>query len=196
LLKPVLAQRMITNALDAGVPASWVAGDEVYGADSALRSACRDRGIGYVLAVARNHYVVTAQRRVDDLAAAMPAFGWQRLSAGAGSKGPRLYAWLLVEVASTLPGFEAIMVRRNDSTQELAYYRCWSAHPVPLRTLVRVAGRRWVVRKDDFGCEFHRFTHFLFLSCLLCAALSLTAQIGVPVSSMRCTVRPGRATLR
>ena len=36
--KPALAQRMITSALDAGVPASWVAGDEVYGADSALRS--------------------------------------------------------------------------------------------------------------------------------------------------------------
>ena len=67
--KPVLAQRMITSALDAGVPASWVAGDEVYGADSALRSVCRDRGIGYVLAVARSHYVVTAQRRVDVLGA-------------------------------------------------------------------------------------------------------------------------------
>jgi SRSO17 transposase len=31
--KPALARRMITHTLDAGVPASWVAGDEVYGAD-------------------------------------------------------------------------------------------------------------------------------------------------------------------
>src|SRR6478735_7308121 len=35
--KPALAQRMILAALDAGVPASFVAGDEVYGADPNLR---------------------------------------------------------------------------------------------------------------------------------------------------------------
>jgi len=138
--KPVLAQRMIVDALDAldaldaGVLASWVAGDEVYGADTALRSACQRRGVGYVLAGARNHYVVTAQCRVDALVAGMPTFGWQPLSAGPGSKGPRLYSWLLINIASTLPGSEWIMMRCNDSTHELAYYRCWSPHPVPLRT--------------------------------------------------------------
>ena len=31
--KPALARRMIARTLDAGAPASWVAGDEVYGAD-------------------------------------------------------------------------------------------------------------------------------------------------------------------
>ena len=86
--KPVLAQRMTTRALDAGVPASWVAGKEVYGADPALRTACRHRGVGYVLAVARNHHVVTTDCRVDVLAAAMPTFGWHRLSAGSGSNRP------------------------------------------------------------------------------------------------------------
>lgn len=35
--KPALATEMITRALDAGIPAAWVAGDEVYGADSKLR---------------------------------------------------------------------------------------------------------------------------------------------------------------
>src|SRR6476660_6347976 len=47
--KPALATAMIT-ALDAGAPASWVAGDEVYGADPTLRKILEDRGIGYVLA--------------------------------------------------------------------------------------------------------------------------------------------------
>lgn len=134
--KPELAQQMITDALDAGVCASWVSGDEVYGADSGLRATCRDRGIGYVLPIARNHHVVTAKCRVEQLAAAMPSFGWQKLSAGPGSKGPRLYSWLLIDIASALPGHEWIMLRRNDSTGELAYYRCWSPQPVPLRTLV------------------------------------------------------------
>jgi SRSO17 transposase len=31
--KPALAQRMTIRAVDAGVPAAWVTGDEVYGAD-------------------------------------------------------------------------------------------------------------------------------------------------------------------
>jgi SRSO17 transposase len=37
--KPALAQAMICRALDAGVPAAWVAGDEVYGANPGLRAS-------------------------------------------------------------------------------------------------------------------------------------------------------------
>jgi len=185
--KPALAQRMIISALDAGVPASWVTGDEVYGADSALRSACRDRGVGYVLAVACNHHVVTAGCRIDALAAGMPAFGWQRLSAGSGSKGPRLYSWLLIDITSALPGHEWIMVRRHDSTGELAYYSCWSAHPVPLQTLVRVAGRRWTIEesfqaaKGQAGLDEHQvrtwtsWRRWVILAMLALAFLAVTA---------------------
>jgi SRSO17 transposase len=185
--KPVLAQRMIASALDAGVPASWVAGDEVYGADSALRAVCRGRGVGYVLAVACNHHVVTAGCRVDALAAGIPTFGWQRLSAGSGSKGPRLYSWLLIDITSALPGHEWIMVRRNDSTGELAYYRCWSAHPVPLQTLVRVAGRRWTIEesfqtaKGQTGLDEHQvrtwtsWHRWVILAMLALAFLAVTA---------------------
>lgn len=41
-----------------------------------------------------------------------------------------------------------LLVRRNDSTGELAYYRCYAPGPVPLRELVRVAGRRWKVEES------------------------------------------------
>src|SRR5437764_5568556 len=58
--KPALAREMITRALDAGVPAWWVAGDEVYGADPGLRDELEHRGIGYVLAVACSHRATTA----------------------------------------------------------------------------------------------------------------------------------------
>ncbi len=44
--KLALAQRMIAHALDAGVAAAWVAGDEVYGADPGLREDLEDRRIG------------------------------------------------------------------------------------------------------------------------------------------------------
>ena len=47
--KPHLAATMITDAVQAGTPARWVAGDEVYGADPHLRATCRRLGLGYVL---------------------------------------------------------------------------------------------------------------------------------------------------
>ena len=184
--KPELAQRMLTDALEAGVLASWVAGDEVYGAATALRTSCREHGVGYVLNVACNHHLVTAQCRVDAVVAQMPTFAWQRLSAGAGSKGPRMYSWLLIDVASTLPGHEWIMVRRNDSTGELAYYRCWSPHLVPLTTLVRVAGRRWTIEesfqaaKGQAGLDEHQvrtwtsWRRWVILSMLAMAFLAVT----------------------
>src|SRR5215469_5803582 len=58
--KPGLARRMLGRALDAGAPAAWVTGDEVYGADPGLRADLERRRIGYVLAVAASHQVVTA----------------------------------------------------------------------------------------------------------------------------------------
>jgi hypothetical protein len=39
------------------------------------------------------------------------------------------------------------MVRRNQQTGELAFYRCFTPRPVPLAVLVRVAGRRWTVEE-------------------------------------------------
>ena len=184
--KPKLAQAMITEALDAGVLASWVTGDEVYGADSALRTTCRDHGIGYVLAVACNHHVVATGGRVDELLSTAPGFGWQRLSAGAGSKGPRVYSWLLVDIASAIPGHEWILVRRHDTTGEIAYYRCWSPEPVPLRTLVGVAGRRWTIEesfqtaKGQAGLDEHQvrtwtsWHRWTILSMLAMAFLAVT----------------------
>ena len=160
--KPALAGEMITRALDAGVPATWVAGDEVYGGDPGLRRTLEDRGTGYVLAVACSHPVRThaGKHRADELAARLPKRAWQRLSAGNGSKGPRFYdwAWISIEPSRTnhtdhtdhtdSSGCWWLLVRRNNTTGELAYYRCWSPRPVPLRELVRVAGRRWTIEES------------------------------------------------
>jgi SRSO17 transposase len=57
--KPALAAAMITRAVQAGVPAGWVAGDEVYGADPELRAGIRDHGLGYVLMLASNRHQIT-----------------------------------------------------------------------------------------------------------------------------------------
>jgi SRSO17 transposase len=89
--KPEQAQKMITRAIDAGVPARWATGDEVYGADPDLRTALAERGLGYVLAVGSNRTVTTTTgtHRVDGLAQSLPQRAWHRVSAGAGAKGVR-----------------------------------------------------------------------------------------------------------
>lgn len=98
--KPALAREMSTSALDAGVGAGWVAGDEVYGADPGLRATRQARGVGYVLAVACSHRVHTrtGPTRADTVAVNLPRHAWQRLSAGQDSKGPRFYDWARISI--------------------------------------------------------------------------------------------------
>ncbi|SNR95746.1 SRSO17 transposase [Haloechinothrix alba] len=150
--KPALAREMIVHALDGGAPAPWVAGDEVYGADPTLRKELENRGVGYVLAVACSHPIATTagKRRADELGASLPKHVWQRASAGRGSKGPRFYDWAWITLNSDIerPGQRWLLIRRNNSTGELAYYRCYAPWPVPLRELVQVTGRRWTVAES------------------------------------------------
>jgi SRSO17 transposase len=91
--KPALAKTMIGRALDAGIPARWAAGDEVYGADPGLRAELQARQLGYVLAIGCDRRVPTAvgPQRADALATSLPDGVWQRISAGAGAKGQRYY---------------------------------------------------------------------------------------------------------
>jgi SRSO17 transposase len=141
---------MVTRALDAGVNAGWVAGDEVYGADPALRTELESRGVGYVPAIGCNREVTTraGRLRADQAAQLFPRRGWQRSSCGDGAKGPRFYDWAQLDIDPDLPGHRILPVRRNNHTGELAYYRCSTPRPVPLQTLVTVAGRRWTVEEN------------------------------------------------
>jgi SRSO17 transposase len=151
--KPALAAAMIARAVAAGVPAGWVAGDEVYGADPRLRATIRDLGIGYVLQISANRRVSTAagRIRVDQLPILLPPWTWQRRSAGPGSKGHRYYSWAWIAILPEDPGDTGqhhVLIRRNDTTGELAYHRCYSPRPVPLATLVKVAGQRWRIEES------------------------------------------------
>lgn len=158
--KPALAAGMLTRALNAGVPARWVTGDEVYGADPDLRRELEARRVGYVLAIGCDRRVPTAGGllRADEITVALPAGAWQRLSAGPGAKGHRYYDWAWIThpdpadpAGPADPGDGQcwwLLVRRHRHTGELAFYRCYSPEPVPLRELVRVAGRRWTVEES------------------------------------------------
>ncbi len=89
--KPQLSQVMLQRALDGGVPAAWVTGDEVYGSDRSLRVWLEQREVAHVLAIKSNEplWVGTdqgpAQVRAAKLAAQVPEVEWVRLSAGDGA---------------------------------------------------------------------------------------------------------------
>jgi SRSO17 transposase len=187
--KPALARRMIARALDAGVPAGWVAGDEVYGADPGLRADLETRGTSYVLAVTRRHTVTTRPGtcRADALARRLPSCAWQRRSAGPGAKGHRYYDWAWASIDPGAPGHHWLLIRRNRKTRDLAYYRCYAPRRTALATLVAVAGRRWVIEenfqagKGLAGLDEHQvrtwtsWHRWVTLAMLACAFLTVAA---------------------
>ena len=154
--KPALAGQMIGRALDAGLPCAWVLGDEIYGSDRRLRMDLERREQPFVLAIRSNEKLWAVldkrlgQHAASRLAASLPARAWRRLSAGAGSKGDRLYDWARLRLTRLQqpPWEHWLLVRRSckDPT-DLAYYVVFGPDWTTLATLAQVAGRRWAIEE-------------------------------------------------
>src|ERR1700675_18487 len=102
--KPKLATAMIARAIAASVPFKWVAADTVYGVGD-IEQQLRRAGKGYVLGVSSAHVFQSWGKRrsvagkAADIAWTRRSSDWKRLSAGAGTKGPRLHDWCYIELA-------------------------------------------------------------------------------------------------
>ena len=186
--KPELAARMLARARDAGASLGWFTADEAYGDNPGLRAWLQDQDINYVMAIScdQRFSTPTGRMRADELAALAPQRGWQRLSAGAGSKGQRLYDWLLLQPRTDA---HQLLVRRSISKPtELAYYIVHTNTPVGLAELIRVAGSRWAVEetfqftKNETGLDhyqvrkYHAWYRHITLSMLAAAFLTSTAH--------------------
>jgi SRSO17 transposase len=169
--KPELARRMIERALQASAPCNWVAGDEVYGNNSKLRQWLEERRLGYVLAIAsdqRMRWPDHQQCRVDAMAQNLPDLAWERISAGSGSKGERLYDWTLIRGWEEDDWSHGLLVRRSiEEKPQYAYY--WFHAPkrkATLESLVRVAGQRWQIEqafqaaKGECGLDHYEVRHW------------------------------------
>lgn len=141
--KPEQARSMLEQAWASGVEMPWVAGDEVYGSDPALREAIAQSGRNYVLAVRSNEEVWIDWPPVEEpfretggrprtkarvapeadrpvsvahLVESWPEARWERLSVAEGEKGPRLYDWgrmRVVEPRAGLPHRWAWLLARR-----------------------------------------------------------------------------------
>lgn len=191
--KPQLAQRMLLEALEAGVPAAFVTADSVYGNDALLRASLQNRRQAYVLAIKWDLRLPWegGQIRAKTLAKRLPASAWQPLSCGAGAKGERLFAWAYVPLdAPEQEGFVyGLLVRRSLSDpEEIAYYWVFAPCETPLTTLITVAGSRWTIEvcfesaKGEVGLDeyevrsWHGWHRHITLSMLAHAFLTVARK--------------------
>lgn len=162
--KIALARRMIERAVARGLPAKWATADAVYGSDYHFRATLEAAGLGYVVAVRSDFSVRVGFRqiRAKQLLGQIPGEAWQRLSCGAGSKGPRIYDWALMRMNAPEPERTKrwLLVRRSVADPgNVAYFACGGPPPTTFEDLVAVAGKRWAIEecfesaKGDCGLD-------------------------------------------
>jgi SRSO17 transposase len=161
---PPLAQPLRNRAFTAGVPAQWVTGDSISGADRRVRLGleAQPQAAGLAVSGQEDVWLEGRQRQVKTLLAALPEEGWSRLSAGAGATGPRWDDGRWRPLAAPLaPGWRRwLLVRRRLSIPTaLTAYVVWALHATPRQEVVRVAGSRGTVEsgfeaaKGEVGLE-------------------------------------------
>ena len=213
--KPALACAMIERAIAANVPFAWVAADSVYGVGD-VEMTLRRAGKGYVLGVSSNHSFNSygKPRSVAGTAGAIaqglqPA-DWMRLSAGEGTKGPRLYDWAYLELADldadsygggcSTSWTRGLLIRRNIADGDLAFFTTWCPAGTSAEKLVRVEGCRWAIEdsfetaKNELGLDhnetrswhgWHRHVSLVMLAFAMMAAIRCRANAAPPPKILR-----------
>jgi SRSO17 transposase len=207
--KPQLARAMIERAIAAEAPFAWVAADSVYGVGD-VEMALRRAGKGYVLGVTGKHHFRSWDKQpiagtAHEIAAALDASVWKRLSAGEGTKGARLHDWAYIELADLdAEAFydgpngtwtRGLLVRRNIADEDLAFFSTWCPAGTSINTLVQVEGHRWSIEdsfetaKNELGLDhnetrswhgWHRHVSLVMLAFAMMAAIRHRANATTP----------------
>ena len=208
--KPRLARAMIERAIAAKVPFMWVAADSVYGVGE-IETALRRAGKGYVLGVNGTHPFNSwgdkpaVAGTAEEIAQALPASAWARLSAGEGTKGPRLHDWAYLELADleaaeyddSLFGLwtRGLLIRRSIADGELAFFSIWCPAGTGIEVLVKVEGHRWAIEdgfetaKNELGLDhnetrswhgWHRHVSLVMLAFAMLAVIRQRANAPTP----------------
>ena len=187
-----------------------MAADSVYGVGE-IETALRRAGKGYVLGVTSSHPFNAwgdkppVAGTAEEIARALPASAWVRLSAGDGTKGPRLYDWAYLELADleaaeyddSLPGLwtRGLLVRRSIADGELVFFSTWCPAGTGIETLVKVEGHRWAIEdgfetaKNELGLDhnetrswhgWHRHVSLVMLAFAMLAVIHHHANAPTP----------------
>ena len=195
--KPQMALEMIKSANEAAVPFSWVTADSVYGDFRDIGMWLEGISKGYVMAVSGKAYIWQGftQRRISTILKALPvteadspvAAGWERLSAGSGSKGERMYDWMLIPANDppTKGWKRDVLIRRSISKpDEVSAFVCYYPESTSIKELAAVAGTRWRIEqsfeeaKGEVGLDHYEVRSYdgwykhITLSCWALALLT------------------------
>ena len=198
------------GAIAAGVPFAWVSADSIYGVGE-IEMALRRQAKGYVLGVSGTHQFNSwigkpaLAGTAESIAADLDPSAWQRLSAGTGTKGERLYEWAYCELADLGPGdygatwtgrwTRGLLIRRSLTDGDLAFFSTWCPAGTGIATLVAVEGRRWAIEdafetaKTELGLAhnetrswpgWHRHVSRVMLAFAMMAAVRHRANQAAP----------------
>ncbi len=144
--KPQMAERMLMDAWQNGIPIQWVCADTVYGNSSTLREAIAATGRYYVMGITANQRVqrldASQPKKVAQAIAPLSDHDWQRLGMAWGEQGEQLYDWLALRVTSPTDslGQQWLLIRRSlQNPDEVYYFLSNAPADMPLTTLVTVA---------------------------------------------------------
>ena len=205
--KLVQAEQILARRINAGQVPTALAGDAVYGRSEPLRRTAEAEGIAYVLEVGKDHRAqvdpAIAAERVEHLAEAIPTRNWSDRSAGAGSRGQRVYAWgYLALDSTTAAGERGLLVRWNRRKDEYAYYLTFlseNATGAGLSRLIRIAGLRWPIEttfqdaKGCFGLDEHQMR--TWVSVRRWITLTLVAACATAIAHQLARALGSRLTL-
>lgn len=206
--KPTLARAMIARVLETDLPCAWVLGDAVYGSDKRLRVMLEERGQPHVLAVRTNEKIMTrlfAMQTAAEIIEAVAPEAWERLAAGEGAKGLRLYHWARARIERLqepdAPFEHWLLARRSLKDPERhAYYVVFAPAGTTLAELAGVAGLRWTIEecferaKGDLGldhCEARSWHGWHRHMTLVMAALAFLAKLAADLRRAAWSKPPG-----
>ena len=141
----------------------------------------------------------------EEIAQAVPASAWARLSAGDGTKGLRLHDWAYLELADleaaeyddgrTGLWTRGLLIRRSIADGELAFFSTWCPAGTGIEILVKVEGHRWAIEdgfetaKNELGLDhnetrswhgWHRHVSLVMLAFAMLAAIRCRANAPTP----------------
>jgi SRSO17 transposase len=145
--KPQLAMRQLERLMAAGLPAKWVAFDEVYGRSEQLRTKAARAGLAYVAIIPCDYPVTTPAGTTIRADQALPSAVFERRSCGNGSKGPRYSDWAMT--ATGIHGQYLLIRRLICRPDQYTFYLCWAppGRPATVTYFITIAGRRWPVEE-------------------------------------------------
>lgn len=155
--KPQIAQTMLEQAWNEGIPMQWVIGDTLYGNSPQLREAIHHNHRYYVMEIGMQHQVTLPETgqsvKLDSLPYLLSLHDWEQLCFRVGEQGILAYDWQVQPVI--LPGDtigeQRLLIQRTlDPSPTYRFYLSNAPIPIPLTDLVAACLSRHSI-EDLFG---------------------------------------------